>query len=150
MEISVEKDDYFLRFYFYDGRRVEFFIFGKKDVNLCFLLDGKFVVFILKCDKESKEVEFYVIFIDGGEVRFLVKFKYGIKNFCFIEDGKGIVVVIFIDVEKKFKDDVYIIKEFFFWFNGVGWIYGKRSVVYFVDVESGKKKCFILKNFDVG
>ncbi len=150
-EISVEKDDYFSRLYLYDGRRVEPFTSGKKDANPRFSPDGKLVAFTSKRDKESKEAELYVIPpTDGGEARLLAKFKYGIKNLRFTEDGKGIAVVTPIDVEKKPKDDVHIIKELPFWFNGVGWIYGKRSVVYLVDVESGKKKRLTPKNLDVG
>lgn len=132
-------------------QKVEPFTSGKKDANPRFSPDGKLVAFTSKRDKESKEAELYVIPpTDGGEARLLAKFKYGIKNLRFTEDGKGIAVVTPIDVEKKPKDDVHIIKELPFWFNGVGWIYGKRSVVYLVDVESGKKKRLTPKNLDVG
>lgn len=149
-EISVEKDDYFSRLYLYDGRRVKPFTSGKKDGNPRFSPNGKLVAFTSKRDKESKEAELYVIPTDGGEARLLAKFKYGIKNLRFTEDGKGIAVVTPVDVEKKPKDDVHIIKELPFWFNGTGWVYGKRSVVYLVDVESGKKKRLTPKNLDVG
>ncbi len=140
-EISLEKDDYFSRLYLYDGRKVKPFTSGKKDASPRFSPDGKLVAFTSKRDKESKEAELYLIPpTDGGEARLLAKFKYGIKNLRFTEDGKDIAVVTPIDIEKKPKDDVHIIKELPFWFNGVGWVYGKRSVVYLVDVESGKKK----------
>lgn len=147
-EISVEKDDYFSRLYLYDGRKVKPFTSGKKDSNPRFSPDGKLVAFTSKRDK-GEEAELYVIPTDGGEARLLAKFKYGIKNLRFTEDGKGIAVVTPIDVEKKPKDDVHIIKELPFWFNGVGWVYGKRSVVYLVDVETGKKKRLTPKNLDV-
>lgn len=148
-EISVEKDDYFSRLYLYDGRRVKPFTSGKKDSNPRFSPDGKLIAFTSKRDKESKESELYVIPTDGGEARLLAKFKYGIKNLRFTEDGKSVAVITPIDIEKKPKDDVHIIKELPFWFNGVGWVYGKRSVVYLVDVETGRKKRVTPKNFDV-
>uniref|UniRef100_UPI00260980A3 S9 family peptidase n=2 Tax=Thermococcus sp. TaxID=35749 RepID=UPI00260980A3 len=147
-EISVEKDDYFSRLYFYDGRRVKPFTSGKKDGNPRFSPDGKLVAFTSKRDK-GEEAELYVIPTDGGEARLLAKFKYGIKNLRFTEDGKGIAVVTPIDVEKKPKDDVHLIKELPFWFNGIGWVYGKRSVVYLVDAETGKKRRLTPKNIDV-
>ncbi|AIU70297.1 peptidase S9 [Thermococcus eurythermalis] len=148
-EISVEKDDYFSRLYLYDGRRVKPFTSGKKDSNPRFSPDGKLIAFTSKRDKESKESELYVIPTDGGEARLLAKFKYGIKNLRFTEDGKSVAVITPIDIEKKPKDDVHIIKELPFWFNGVGWVYGKRSVVYLVDVETGRKKRVTPKNLDV-
>ncbi|ASJ13776.1 dipeptidyl-peptidase 5 [Thermococcus radiotolerans] len=148
-EISVEKDDYFSRLYLYDGRKVKHFTSGKKDGNPRFSPDGKLITFTSKRDKESKEAELYVIPTDGGEARLLTKFKYGIKNIRFTEDGKSIAVVTPIDVEKKPKDDVHIIKEIPFWFNGVGWVYGKRSVVYLVDIETGRKRRVTPKNLDV-
>ncbi|NJE05120.1 S9 family peptidase [Thermococcus sp. M36] len=147
--ISVEKDDYFSRLYLYDGRRVKPFTAGKKDGNPRFSPNGKLVAFTSKRDKESKEAELYVIPTDGGEARLLTKFKYGIKNLRFTEDGKSLAVVTPIDIEKKPKDDVHVIKEMPFWFNGVGWVYGKRSAVYLVDIETGRKRRLTPKNLDV-
>ncbi|WP_297466589.1 S9 family peptidase [Thermococcus sp.] len=147
-EISIEKDDYFSRLYFYDGRRVKPFTSGKKDGNPRFSPDGKLVAFTSKRDK-GEEAELYVIPTDGGEARLLAKFKYGIKNLRFTEDGKSIAVVMPVDIEKKPKDDVHLIKELPFWFNGIGWVYGKRSVVYLVDAETGKKRRLTPKNLDV-
>lgn len=149
-EISLREDDYFSRLYLYDGRRVKPFTSGKKDSGPRFSPDGKLVAFASKRDRESKEAELYVIPTDGGEARLLTKFRYGIRNLRFTEDGKGIAVVTPIDVEKKPKDDVHVIREIPFWFNGVGWVYGRRSVVYLVDVETGRKKRLTPKNLDVG
>jgi len=148
-EISVEKDDYFSKLYLYDGRKLKPFTSGKKDSNPRFSPDGKLIAFTSKRDKEGKEAELYVIPTNGGEARLLTKFKYGIKNLRFTEDGKSVAVITPIDVEKKPKDDVHIIREIPFWFNGVGWVYGKRSVVYLVDVETGRKKRVTPKNLDV-
>ncbi|NJE10661.1 S9 family peptidase [Thermococcus sp. MAR1] len=148
-EINLQENDYFSRLYIYDGRKVRPFTSGKKDGNPRFSPDGKLIAFTSKRDKESKEAELYVIPTDGGEARLLAKFKYGIKNLRFTEDGKGIAVVTPIDVEKKPKDDVHVIKEIPFWFNGVGWVYGKRSVVYLVDIETGRKRRLTPKNLDV-
>ncbi|HII61280.1 S9 family peptidase [Pyrococcus horikoshii] len=148
-EISLKDDDYFSKLYLYDGKRVKPFTSGNKDSNPRFSPNGKLIAFTSKRDKEGKESELYVIPTDGGEARLLAKFKYGIKNLRFTEDGKSIAVVTPIDVEKKGNDDVHIIREIPFWFNGVGWIYGKRNVVYLVDVESGKKKRLTPKNLNV-
>jgi len=148
-EISVEKDDYLSRLYLYDGRKVRPFTSGNKDGNPRFSPDGKLIAFTSKRDKESKEAELYVIPTGGGEARLLKKFKYGIKDLRFTGDGKSIAVITPIDVEKKPKDDVHLIKELPFWFNGIGWIYGKRSVVYLVDLETGRRKRLTPKNLDV-
>ena len=148
-EISVEKDDYFSRLYLCDGRKVKPLTSGKKDGNPRFSPDGKLVAFTSKRIKEGKEAELYVIPTDCGEARLLTKFKYGIQNVRFTEDGNGIAVVTPVDVEKKPKDDVHLIKEMPFWLNGTGWIYGKRNVVYLVDVETGRKKRITPKNLDV-
>ncbi|CAD5244588.1 S9 family peptidase [Thermococcus camini] len=147
-EINLQENDYFSRLYLYDGRKVRPFTSGKKDSNPRFSPDGKLIAFTSKRDRESKEAELYVIPTDGGEARLLAKFKYGIKNLRFTEDGKSIAVVTPIDVERR-KDDVHIIKEIPFWFNGVGWVYGKRSVVYLVDIETGRKRGLTPKNLDV-
>lgn len=147
-EISIEKDDYFSRLYLYD-KKVQPFTSGKKDSNPRFSPDGKLVAFTSKRDKEGKEAELYVIPTDGGEARLLAKFRYGIKNLRFTEDGESIAVVTPVDTEKKPKDDVHVIREIPFWFNGLGWVYGRRNVVYLVDVETGKKKRLTPKNLDV-
>ncbi|WP_010478589.1 S9 family peptidase [Thermococcus zilligii] len=147
-EISIEKDDYFSRLYLYD-KKVEPFTSGKKDSNPRFSPDGKLVAFTSRRDKEGKEAELYVIPTDGGEARLLAKFRYGIKNLRFTEDGRGVAVVTPVDIEKKPKDDVHVIREIPFWFNGLGWVYGRRNVVYLVDVETGKKKRLTPKNLDV-
>ena len=145
-EIKLEENDYFSRLYLYDGK-LRPFTSGKKDSNPRFSPDGKLIAFTSKRDRENKESELYVIPTDGGEARLLAKFKHGIKNLRFTEDGK-IAVVTPIDIEKR-KDDVHLIKELPFWFNGVGWVYGKRSVVYLVDVETGRKRRVTPKNLDV-
>ncbi|NJD99889.1 S9 family peptidase [Thermococcus sp. LS1] len=149
-EISVEKDDYFSRLYLYDGRKVKPFTAGKKDSNPRFSPNGKLIAFTSKRDNESKEAELYIIPTDGGEARLLAKFKYGIKALRFTEDGSSIAVITPINIEKKPKDDVHVIKEIPYWFNGVGWVYGRRSVVYLVDIESGRKKRLTPKELDVG
>ncbi len=146
-EINLQENDYFSRLYLYDGRKVRPFTGGKKDSNPRFSPDGKLIAFTSKRDK-GDEAELYVIPTDGGEARLLAKFKYGIRNLRFTEDGKGIAVVTPIDVERK-KDDVHVIKEIPFWFNGIGWVYGKRSVVYLVDLETGRKKRLTPKSLDV-
>ncbi|AEC52448.1 acylamino acid-releasing enzyme [Pyrococcus sp. NA2] len=147
-EISLEKDDYFSKLYLYDGKRVRQFTSGDKDGNPRFSPDGKFIAFTSKRDKESKEGELYIIPTDGGEARLVARFKNGIKDFRFAESGKEIAVITPIEVEKK-KDDVHIIREIPFWFNGAGWIYGKRNVVYIVNVENGRKRRITPKNLDV-
>ncbi|AEH25410.1 S9 family peptidase [Pyrococcus yayanosii] len=148
-EINLQENDYFSKLYLYDGRKVKPFTAGKKDANPRFSPDGKLVAFTSKREKESKEAELYVIPTDGGEAKLLTKFKYGITDLRFTEDGKSIAVVTPIDVEKKGKDDVHIIKEIPFWFNGLGWVYGKRNVVYLVDVETGRKRRLTPKNLHV-
>ncbi len=148
-EISVEKDDYPSKLYLYDGRRLKPFTSGEKDSNPRFSPDGKLVAFTSKRDREGKEAELYVIPTDGGEARLLTKFKYEIKNLRFTEDGEGIAVITPVDVEKKPKDDVHVIKEIPFWFNGAGWVYGRRSVVYLVNIKTGRKRRSTPKNLDV-
>ncbi|RLF90021.1 S9 family peptidase [Thermococci archaeon] len=146
--ISIEEDEYFSSIYLYDGRSVKRFTSGRKDTNPRFSPDGKLIAFSSKRDKKDKGAQLYIIPTDGGEARLLTKFKYGIKDIRFSEDGKSIAVITPIDIEKK-KEDIHIIKEIPFWFNGQGWIYGKRNVVYLVDVESGRKRRVTPKNLDI-
>ena len=140
-EISLEKDDYFSKIYLYDGRKVMQFTAGPKDSNPKFSPDGKFIAFASKRDKESKESELYLIPTTGGEAKLLTRFKYGINDFEFSPDGKALAVISPVEIErKKKKDDVHVIKEIPFWFNGIGWIYGKRAQIFLVDAESGRKR----------
>lgn len=149
-EISVEKDDYFSKIYIYDGRNVKQFTSGPKDSNPRFSPDGKFIAFTSKRQKESKEAELYLIPTAGGEAKLLTKFKFGINDYEFSPDGKTLAVITPLEIErKKKKDDVHIIKEIPFWFNGVGWVYGKRNHIYLVDVESGKKRKLTRGNLNV-
>lgn len=141
--MDLEKDDYLSRLYLYDGRRVFQFTSGSKDNNPKFSPNGKLIAFTSKRNKESKESELYVISTGGGEARLLTRFKYGINFFDFSPDSEKLLVLSPADIKrrrKKEKSDVHVIKEIPFWFNGTGWIYGKRSQIFLVDVESGKKR----------
>ncbi|AIF68607.1 peptidase S9 [Palaeococcus pacificus DY20341] len=141
-EISLEKDDYFSKIYLYDGRKVKPFTSGPKDSNPKFSPDGKLIAFTSKRDKESKEAELYLIPTTGGEARLLRKFKFGISDYEFSPDGKQLVVIAPVEIERRKKkdEDVHLIKEIPFWFNGIGWIYGKRSHIFLVNLESGRKR----------
>lgn len=141
--IDLEKDDYFSRLYLYDGRKVFQFTSGPKDNNPKFSPNGKLIAFTSKRNKESKESELYVISTSGGEARLLTRFKYGINFFDFSPDNEKLLVLSPVEIKrrrKKEKSDVHVIKEIPFWFNGIGWIYGKRSQIFLVDVESGRKR----------
>ncbi|ADT84722.1 S9 family peptidase [Thermococcus barophilus] len=140
-EVNLEKDDYFSKIYLYDGRKVMQFTSGPKDSNPKFSPDGNFMAFTSKRNKESKESELYLIPTRGGEAKLLTRFKYGINDFEFSPDGKALAVISPVEVDrKKEKDDVHIIKEIPFWFNGIGWIYGKRAQIFLVNTESGRKR----------
>ncbi|MBO8174016.1 MAG: S9 family peptidase [Thermococcus sp.] len=149
-EISLEKDDYFSKIYLYDGRRVMQFTAGPKDSNPKFSPDGKFIAFASKRDKESKESELYLISTKGGEAKLLTRFKYGINDFEFSPDGKALAVISPVEIErKKGKDDVHVIKEIPFWFNGIGWIYGKRAQIFLVNTENGRKRKLTKGKLDI-
>ena len=140
-EINVERNDYFSKIYLYDGRNVKQFTSGPKDSNPRFSPDGKFIIFTSKREKESKEAELYSIPTTGGEARLLTKFKLGIIDYEYSPDGNSIAVITPIELEKKKKgEDVHIIKEIPFWFNGIGWVYGKRNQIYLVDAKNGRKR----------
>ncbi|USG99369.1 S9 family peptidase [Thermococcus argininiproducens] len=140
-EINLEKDDYFSKIYLYDGRKVKQFTSGPKDLNPCFSPDGSLIAFTSKRDKENKEAELYIIPTDGGEAKLLTKFKLGIREYEFSPDGKTLAVITPVELERKKKsEDVHILKEIPFWFNGVGWVYGKRNHIYLVNTESGRKR----------
>ncbi|WP_084207611.1 S9 family peptidase [Pyrococcus abyssi] len=150
-EISIKENDYFSSIYLYDGRKVRRFTFGRKDANPRFSPDGRLIAFTSKRSKEGRESELYLMPVDGGEARLLAKFKYGIKDLRFSEDGKEIAVITPVEVKKvaNEKEDVHVIDEIPFWFNGIGWIYGRRNALYLVDVESGKKRKVSPRNLDV-
>jgi len=137
-EINVKKDEYFSRIYLYDGRKAVQFTSGPKDSNPRFSPDGKLIAFTSKREKESKEAELYLIPTAGGEAKLLTRFKFGINNYEFSPDGKTLAVITQVELERKKKgEDVHLIKEVPFWFNGIGWVYGKRGHIYLVDVTGG-------------
>ena len=140
--VAEGKDDYFSKIYLYDGRKVKPFTSGPKDSNPKFSPDGKLIAFTSKRDEESKEAELYLIPTTGGEARLLRKFKFGINDYEFSPDGKQLAVIAPVEIERRKKkdEDVHLIKEIPFWFNGVGWIYGKRSHIFLVNLESGRKR----------
>ena len=140
-EMNLKENDYFSRIYVYDGKKVKQFSSGPKDSNPKISPNGDFVIFA----SETKKVnELRMAPARGGESRVITRFKCRIDDFEISPNGRSVGVLSPTDLEKKEKkkqgEDVHIIKEIPFWYDGLGWIYGKREHVFLVDTESGRKR----------
>jgi dipeptidyl aminopeptidase/acylaminoacyl peptidase len=131
------------------GRHCTPFTTGKKDSDPRWSPDGESILFVSRrgLKREDKGNGLYVIPAEGGEARLLKRSEDGIDGPKWSPDSKSIYFMSFVG--KKPKDDVKVIDRITFWFNGLGFIYGRRKHLFRVEVESGKVKQLTSGAFDV-
>ncbi|HYY48709.1 MAG TPA: S9 family peptidase [Thermoplasmata archaeon] len=110
--------------------------------------DGRRILFTSKRDqgKDDKGNALYVIPVDGGEARLVLRRKEGIEGVAWSPDGRQ---ALFLSNVGEDEEDVRTIRRINFWFNDKGFIYNVRKHVFVVDLESNEAKPLTQGEFDV-
>jgi len=97
--------------------------------------DGKRILFTSKRDigKDDKGNALYLIPLDGGEARLLLRRKEGIEGHTWSPDGRRI---LFLSNVGEDEEDVRTIRRINFWFNEKGFVYNLRKHVFVLDLET--------------
>src|SRR2546430_8785595 len=97
--------------------------------------DGKRILFTSKRDigKDDKGNALYVIPLEGGEARLLLRRKEGIEGHTWSPDGRRI---LFLSNVGEDEEDVRTIRRINFWFNEKGFVYNLRKHVFVLDLET--------------
>ncbi len=119
-----------------------------KDAGPKFSPDGKRIAFTSKRDmgKEDKGNGLFVIPVDGGEARLLLRRKEGIEGFAWSPDGSRILFLSNVGAD---DEDVRTIRRFTFWYNDKGFIYNLRKHVFVLDLKTGDGRQATQGDFDV-
>ncbi|MEM3249986.1 MAG: S9 family peptidase [Thermoplasmata archaeon] len=129
---SKEKNDYESKIWILNNLRE--FTSGPRDNSPKVSPDGKYLAFLRKIDKK---VNLMIMPLDGGEAVKLLQ-RDDISNIKWSRDGKKIY---FISNESKEKeDDIKIIRNYPFYFNGKGFIHNKRPTLFVTYLGKKTKK----------
>ncbi len=119
-----------------------------KDSGPRFSPDGTRIAFTSKRDlgKEDKGNSLYVIPVDGGEARLVLRRKEGIEGVSWSPDGAR---VLFLSSVGTDDEDARTIRRPNFWFNEKGYIYNLRKHAFVLDLAGGEAKQLTQGEFDV-
>jgi len=138
-KMSLDEDEYISRIWVYDLRSEELYSLtnGPKDTNARWSRSGKYLAFTSRrtLKKEEKGSELWVLRLDGGEPRLIIKRKAPIVQIDWLPGDKRIAM---ISMAGEFQEDVKVIDRLLFWFNGKGFIHTFRQHLYLVDVQTGE------------
>ncbi len=121
---------------------------GGKDGGPKFSPDGKRILFTSRREmgKDDKGNGLYVIPVDGGEARLLLRRKEGIEGPSWSPDGSK---VLFLSNVGTDDEDVRTIRRINFWFNEKGYVYNLRKHVFVLDLATNEAKQITHGEFDV-
>ena len=99
--------------------------------------DGRRILFTSRREmgKDDKGNALYVIPVDGGEARLVLRRKEGIEAAAWHPDGTR---ALFLSNAGELQEDVMTIRRVNFWFNDKGFIHSVRHHVFLVDLEKGE------------
>ncbi len=120
-----------------------------KDGGPRFSPDGKRILFTSRREmgKDDKGNGLYVIPVDGGEARLLLRRKEGIEGPSWSPDSGR---VLFLSNVGTDDEDVRTIRRINFWFNDKGFIYNLRKHAFVLDLATNEVKQLTQGEFDVG
>lgn len=119
-----------------------------KDAAPKFSPDGTRIAFTSRREmgKDDKGNALFVIPVDGGEARLLLRRKEGIEGLAWSPDGTRILFLSNVGAD---DEDVRTIRRANFWFNEKGFIYNLRKHVFVLDVATAEAKQLTQGEFDV-
>ena len=120
-----------------------------KDGGPKFSPDGARIAFTSRRDmgKDDKGNALFVIPVDGGEARLLLRRKEGIEGLQWSPDGTRILFLSNVGAD---EEDVRTIRRTNFWFNEKGFVYNLRKHAFAIDAATAEVKQLTQGEFDVG
>jgi len=148
--MNLDEDEYVNRIWIADLESSEVYSLtnGPKDTNPRWSSSGKYLAFTSRrtLKKEERGSELWIIRLDGGEPRLLLKRKTAISKVEWFPDERKLAILSDVG---EFQEDVKVIDRLLFWFNGRGFINTLRRHLFIVDVSSGELNQITEGEFDV-
>jgi len=149
-KMDLERDKYVSRIWIADLKENEIYSLtnGPKDSSPRWSRSGRYIAFLGKRSMKEGEKgsELWLIRIDGGEARMILKRKLPISKFCWLPEDKELIFLGGVGSE---QEDVKIVERIRFWYNGKGFIHPFRQHVHLLNVNSGECIQLTKGDFDV-
>ncbi len=149
-KMDLDEDDYINRIWIADLKSNEIYSLtnGPKDTNSRWSKSGRYIAFTSRrtLKKEERGSELWVIRIDGGEPRLIIKMKTPITRLNWLPNEKEIVILA---SEGEFQEDVKVVDRLLYWYNGKGFIHTFRQHIYLVNIQTGEINQLTKGEFDV-
>ncbi|HID15837.1 MAG TPA: S9 family peptidase, partial [Candidatus Atribacteria bacterium] len=149
-KMNLDEDEYVNRIWIADLASSEVYSLtnGPKDTNPRWSSSGRYLAFTSRrtLKKEERGSELWIVRLDGGEPRLLIKRKTVISRIEWFPDEKKLAVLLDVGV---LQEDVKVIDRLLFWYNGRGFINTLRRHLFIVDVISGELNQITEGEFDV-
>lgn len=137
VKIDEQKDDYQTTIWVIDRVSGEpiMYLNGTGDFWPRWSPDGKHLLFLSRrtLKGEEKGGELWVVPVNRGEPRLVLKMKGGIGAPQWISDGRKILFLSALGEE----EDVKVVRRIPLWFNGAGFTYNLREHLHMAHVDSG-------------
>ena len=138
---SVEKDCYSAAIWLFptDGGEPSQLTSGsKRDASPRWSPDGSRLLFTSNRDTDAPNL--WVISLDGGEARRVTDRKTGVGDPVWAPDGRRVALVSPVEPEDPNPgSDAKVIRDIRYKFDGQGFLGGKRSHLFVVDVDAGSE-----------
>ncbi|HEW64311.1 prolyl oligopeptidase family serine peptidase [Fervidicoccus fontis] len=149
---SISDNKYYSKLWIYDIEKDEYYHVtnGPSDFSPFWTGDSNKILFLSRRSiKENEEgLELWVLDLKNKtEPRLVFKYEKGFQIFGH-HPSKDKVLISLPTLKKK--EEIKIIDEVPFWFNGQGYIYGERNALYFLDLNNGNLEKLTEGNEEIG